>query len=125
MNHDTTQAGPLTITLYKWYGEWVFDDERVGLVKEGLINGTDRIIDEMVKNIPNASAGVDFLFWHHPFPHYDVKLTWWSVEDSEVGGNWYYCEKYDIHGWLCPSLYLYFPDAPLELYVKAVQRDNL
>jgi hypothetical protein len=122
MIKDSTTS--LTITIYKWEGFWVFDDERVGLVKEGLINGTDLIIDRLVKDIPEAHLGTDLTFSTQPFPGWEIDLSWSSAEESSEGGNWYYCWEYNMYGWLCPSLYLYFTDTPKRLYIKATPRNS-
>ena len=95
---------------------WVFDDPNVGLMREPFVSGIDEMIDEMVKNIPNASKGFRLLFSSSPFPQYDVKL---EHRRPEYGGNWYYCEKYNMEGWLCPALFKYFSTTPKELYGKA------
>ena len=41
------------IKPYKWEGMWVFDDERVGLVREAFVAGADTIIDTA---LPSDSA---------------------------------------------------------------------
>ena len=45
-----------------------------------------------------------------------MKFVW---RRASAGGNWYYSEKYDAEGWLCPALFRYFKRAPGELYAKA------
>jgi hypothetical protein len=45
-----------------------------------------------------------------------VKLEW---RREESGGNWYYSDKYQMEGWLCPALFKYFAKAPREIYVRA------
>jgi Family of unknown function (DUF6717) len=37
---------------------------------------------------------------------------------SDMGGNWYYSEKFGLEGWLCPALFKYFESAPKEIYVQ-------
>ena len=49
---------------------------------------------------------------------YNILLKWLRKNDSPEGGNWYYCPRYDIEGWLCPALFLYFPSAPSRIYFK-------
>jgi len=60
----------MVIHPYKSEEMWVFDDEKVGLLKEPFVAGADRIIDQMVANIPNAEAGFSLLFSARPFPGY-------------------------------------------------------
>jgi hypothetical protein len=104
------------IVPYKYEGTWVFDDPAVGLKKEPFIAGIDTMIDKVVADIPNAERGFRAIFSAMPFPGYTLKLQW---RRQESGGNWYYCEKFSIEGWLCPALFKYFAEAPREIYVKA------
>lgn len=104
------------IVPYRHNGMWVFDDDRVNLFQEPFVAGIDKMIDILVKDIPNAENGFNLIFSDSPFPGYDIVLEWKS---SEYEGNWYYCSKYDITGWLCPALFLYYETAPKNIYVKA------
>lgn len=106
----------LVIQPYRHAGTWVFDDERVGLVQEPFVEGIPQMIDEMVKEIPDAEAGFRLLFSTSPFPGYQVRAEWLR---EEHGGNWYRWPELDAEGWLCPALFCYFEQAPKELYVKA------
>ena len=49
----------LVIHPYKSEGMWVFDDARVGLVREPFVAGADTIIDRMVEGIPNAAIEME------------------------------------------------------------------
>lgn len=115
-------ANSIMVLKPYWYsGTWVFDDERVGLYREPFVLGIPEMIDRVVDRIPNARSGFRMLFSSKPFPKTDVKLVW---KRSEGGGNWYYSEQLDMEGWLCPALFKYFNEAPLELYVKAEPLDR-
>ena len=74
------------------------------------------MIDDLVKDIPNARQGFRMLFSSAPFPGYQRKLEWVR---TEFEGNWYRLEEPPMEGWLCPAMFLYFNEAPAELYVKA------
>lgn len=100
---------------YKVEGQWVFDDERTGLVREAFISGIDVMLDRATVNIPNAQTGFKLLFSATPFPGYTLKLEW---RREEYGGNWYWCEQFGIEGWLCPALFKYFHASPKELYAR-------
>jgi len=104
------------IVPYKCEGTWLFDDPAVGLKKEPFIAGVDTMIDKVVADVPNAERRFRAIFSASPFPGYTLKLEW---RRSESGGNWYYCEKFSMEGWLCPALFKYFAEAPREIYVKA------
>ena len=106
----------LVLKPYRHAGSWVFDDMRLGLVKEPFIAGIPEMIDKMVEDVPNADQGFRLIFSANPFPNSEAKLVWTKEQN---GGNWYYCEQYDIEGWLCPAMYKYYGEAPKELYAKA------
>lgn len=101
---------------YKIQGQWVFDDEAVGLRQEALVLGIDLMIEKATVGIPNAEKGFKLFFSPNPFPGYMVKLEW---RRTEFGGNWYWCEQFGLEGWLCPALFNYFDQAPKEIYAKA------
>jgi hypothetical protein len=106
---------------YKWSGQWVFDDETTGLVREPFVAGIDTIIDLATADITNAHAGFKLLFSPAPFPGFTLKLEW---RREEHGGNWYWSDEYQIEGWLCPALFKYFNTAPTELYAKPEPEAN-
>ena len=106
----------LVIQPYRHAGTWVFDDPSTQLVQEPLVSGIPEMIDELVKDIPNAESGFRLLFSPGPFPSWQAKL---EFRRSEYDGSWYYSPTYEREGWLCPALFKYFPSAPREIYVKA------
>ena len=106
----------MVISPYRHSGMWVFDDPAVGLSREPFIAGIDKMIDKLVADIPNADRGWKAIFSASPFPGHEVKLEW---RREESGGNWYYSDKYQMEGWLCPALFKYFEKAPREIYVRA------
>ena len=95
---------------------WVFDDDRVGLFQEPFVSGIPEMIDNEVRDIPNARAGFRLRFSVEPFPGFQRKLTWTR---EEMGGQWYAADEPPMEGWLCPALLRYFDRAPAALYVKA------
>jgi hypothetical protein len=109
----------LIIQPYRSHGTWVFDDPAAGLVREPFVSGIPEMIDDAVKNIPNASDGFRLVFSTAPFPGYQVELT---LLREEYGGNWYRQEGKDREGWLCPALFKYFATAPQKIYAKAEPR---
>jgi len=111
-----TENSMMVLVPYKHKGTWVFDDADRGLVKEAFVAGIPKMIEQLVKDIPNAEKGFRLIFSSKKFPGYDVKLDWRRGDKS---GNWYYSEKYKVEGWLCPALFKYFKEAPKTIYVKA------
>lgn len=103
------------IKPYRYEGQWVFDDERVNLVREPFVAGADAIIDHMTAGIENAGRGFKLLFSHRQFPGHDLALQRREPEDD---GWWYYSEALDMRGWLCPALFLYYDQAPPNLYAQ-------
>lgn len=105
----------MTLRPYKWHGQWVFDDESTGLVREAFVAGIDIMLDRLTKDIPNCDKGFILLFSSDPFPNYQIKLEWSS---EMYGGNWYHCHEYELDGWFCPALFKYFEKAPKTIYAQ-------
>ena len=102
---------------YKDRGQWMFDDERAGLVREPFVYGMDTLLNIIAtrEKIKGLSKGVKLIFSHLPFPQ-SIELVW---DREDVGGNWYVCPEINNHqGWLCPALFKYFKKAPPRIYVK-------
>jgi hypothetical protein len=106
------------ITYVDEEGLWVFDDDSVGLVKEAFVLGTDELIEKAVAHIPNAREGFALTFSDETFDGFHFKMYWVREAETDIGGNFYYTPMYDVEGWLCPSLYLYFEQAPKDIYVR-------
>jgi hypothetical protein len=120
LNSSATSAPPanalMIIAPYKHAGTWVFDDDRMGLVREPFVAGVPEMIDVLVKDIPNAANGFRLLFSAQPFPGHQKKLTW--VRGDSVG-NYYRLDEPPMEGWLCPAMFRYYPKPPPEIYTKA------
>lgn len=104
------------IKPYQHNGTWVFDDERVNLLKEPFVAGIPEMINYITKDIINAKNGFRLIFSSDFFPDYQLKLQWAKQEGN---GNWYYSKDLNMYGWLCPALLKYYIKAPKEIYVKA------
>lgn len=104
------------IAPYLHNGVWVFDDSRVGLVREPFVGGVPEMIDVLVADIPDAADGFRLTFSAQEFPDWEKKLTWSRGDRS---GNYYTLDDPPMEGWLCPALFKYYDAAPKELYVKA------
>src|SRR5690349_265299 len=125
---------PLTVYPYLLDGTcWVFDDPRTGLKEEAFVLGASEMISRVVeaKGIASAARGFALTFDAAPFEH-DVELTWLPAPDAarQLGdrgsdlpdvGNWYKANIFgqEMIAWLCPALFLYFPQAPKTIYAKA------
>ena len=106
----------MVIVPYWYSGTWVFDDEAVGLKKEPFILNVPDMINDLVKNIPDARSGFRLLFSAMSFPGYQAEFEWVR---EEMGGNWYRSKGQTLEGWLCPSLFKYFDVAPKSIFAKA------
>jgi hypothetical protein len=110
-------ANQIQVIAPYWHaGTWTFDDPEVGLTREPFVMGVPEMIDDLVRDIPNAQRGFRLLFSASPFPGFQRRLEWIR---EEMEGNWYRAEEPLMKGWLCPALFKYFDQAPKELYVRA------
>ena len=109
------QNAVFSIRPYRWQNMWVFDDERVGLVKEPFVMGIPEMIDKAVAHLSNAEQGFTILFNNTGLPLADLVLT---KLNTDSGGTWYEQEGTGMKGWLCPALFKYYPEAPDRLYIK-------
>ncbi len=98
------------IKPYLWNGIWVFDDPRVGLVREALIEGMPEIIQAATAQagIANPERGFIALFSHEPFPN-AMEMEW--VRESS-NGNVYRWQGRE--GWLCPALFKVLQEHPCQ-----------
>lgn len=117
MGTTTIKNSIFTISPYRYYGGWVFDDPRVGLDKEAFVAGADTLLDA----ISEGKDRVTVMFSDIEFPDHDLRLD--RVDDEEEleefkTGTDYYCEELEHELWLCPALNLYYPISPKHLYLK-------
>ena len=114
---ELTMSNQIQVLAPYWHaGTWVFDDPAVGLTREPFVMGIPEMINDLVRDIPDARQGFRLLFSPSPFPGFQRRIEW-VREDLE--GNWYRADEPPMEGWLCPALFRYFDKAPPELYVKA------
>ncbi len=109
------QNAVYSIRPYRWQNMWVFDDERVGLVKEPFVMGIPEMINNAVAHLATPELGFTLLFNNTGLPTADVIL---HKLNPDSGGTWYKQEGTEMKGWLCPALFKYYPDAPEKLYIK-------
>jgi len=75
----------MVINPYKFSGQWVFDDDDTGLVKEPFVAGIDVMIDKLVSGLNKPSDGFLLIFSGSEFPSYDIKLEWRREDCEETG----------------------------------------
>lgn len=100
-----------TIYPYKNKGQWMFDDESVGLKGEPFVAGADDMLDMLVEK-----ASCILIFSKDPFP--DATHTIRNIGDNSIGGTDYYSEDFEHQLWLCPALLKYFKEPPAKIYFK-------
>lgn len=96
---------------------WVFDDDRVGLVREPFVEGIPAMINKLLNEagIENARTGFRMIFSANRFPG----STQLDKQQPEAGGCWYFAPDFEMEGWLCPAMFRYFEEAPDQIFVKA------
>lgn len=118
MTQTQTQNSIMVINTYKHGTAWVFDDERVGLVKEPFVGGADTLIEA---HDFNRSGKVTITFSGIPFPDRNVKLVIMNTVEEGEGGTTYFCPEVNHTVWLCPALLKYFTKPPKVIYAKLSQ----
>ena len=123
-NKPVSNNAMFTLQLYRYLNQWVFDDPVRGLQYEAFVCGMSEIIDEVLVandiDPVDVQDGFRMTFSTTPFPDHTHSLTW---EREGDGGNWYRCDQTHQSGWLCPALFLYYPEAPKKLYARADKLD--
>jgi hypothetical protein len=128
-------ANVLNVIKPYWHANcWVFDDASKGLEEESLEGrfeaelreirvlarliggGVTKMIDYLVKDMPDAREGFILLFSSQPFAGYRVELDRIAEEN---GGCLYRGKNYSAEVWLSPALFRYFETTPGSLYMKA------
>lgn len=97
----------------------MFDDDRVGLVREPFVGEVNDYIDLVCKEagLVNPEEGISLSFAPVPFPGCD-KGSKLVGPDKTMGGNWYLMGDTGVQGWLCPALFHYFDEAPEKIYIS-------
>ncbi len=107
------------ISPYRSGGAWVFDDPARGLVREAFVSGADDWMERMAASVPGGRArGFTLLFSSRPFPG----ARRLEFRRREHGGAWYYDAQMKHEGWLCSTLFDYFPAPPREIWAQVKPR---
>jgi hypothetical protein len=65
---ESNSNSVFVIAPYRYAGTWVFDDPDRGLRQEPFVAGIPKVIDKIVKDIPDAEKGFRLLFSAESFP---------------------------------------------------------
>jgi hypothetical protein len=99
------------LNIYNHEGAYVFDDPRLGFVREPFVLGMPEIIEHQMGGPIDTFTAI---FSATAFPGYTSVL---KRLHEEYGGTWYGLDGTHLQGWLCPALFKYFEVAPGTLYV--------
>ena len=100
-----------TVVVYKSDGGWFMDDAAKGIVAEPLILGMPDIIEHIV-------GGNIYRFTAIFSPLFSGENHVLMRQEPENDGYWYELKGSSMRGWLCPVLFQYFDEAPLNLYIS-------
>lgn len=126
---ETNPVRVAGVVGFMTYRVWAFDDPSKGLINEGLVSGTDKILDTIAARFPNGEDGFVLHFSDEPFEGSELTFEWVKegtgadIADG-ISGNWYREPVTGFEGWLCPALFKYFSQAPKHIYVKAEALDG-
>ena len=106
-----------TTVCDRHYGEWVFDDEKRGLINEPFVLGTSEAIDYVV----GPAKKIKITHSANQFPHASHYLERLEPED---GGYWYQLvnagtnepEEID-ENWLCPATKAFYDEHPRFIWI--------
>tara|TARA_R110002020_G_scaffold373875_1_gene585328 strand:+ start:2416 stop:2838 length:423 start_codon:yes stop_codon:yes gene_type:complete len=113
-----TNNAIMKINAYKHEGQWVFDDEDRGLVKEPFVAGADTLLD-IISGKDNA---VSLIFSANDFPKVTHVINRVGESAGSFGGGTDYVFESigaTLDVWLCPALFKFFKEAPETIYVYA------
>lgn len=110
----------LTVQPYKTLqGIWEFDHEHNNTVGEGLLNGTETVIDtyyqKLTGEVPVPGDQMQFTLDTEPFPEAVTHLT---LQETDEFGSVYTDKMTGMTVWLCPWLQGYFGEVPQTIYIQ-------
>jgi hypothetical protein len=110
----------LVVQPYKTaQGIWEFDHDHNNTVGEGLLNGTEDVIDVYYQNLtgkaPIPGNQMQFTLDTEPFSEATTFLT---LQRTDQNGSVYTDRQTEMEVWLCPWLQGYFGEVPHTIYIK-------
>jgi len=114
------------ITVYNDGGVLMFDDPGRGIYREAFVAGADVILVKVATMVGADPDRFNLLFSAHKFPGSQFSIKWVSGDKGGAGqeGNIYELDfasgepngETKVQGWLCPTLFSYFSEAPDEIH---------
>ncbi len=108
----------MTIHAYKYFGQWVFDDDKVGLDKEAFVGGADTLLDKF----DNGSGKLTIVFSAIAFPGHEISLKLIETIDNGESGSTYFCPELTHTAWFCPALLKYMSPPPKFIFAKLIKQ---
>lgn len=103
--------------VHKDAGVWVLDDREHGLVREPLLFGMDRLIDQLAATLPAGDRGFD-LSISEQLTGDDIGVL--IREEADANGHWYRAPHLELRGWMGNrGLLRYFSAPPATIYYSA------
>jgi hypothetical protein len=100
-------------------GIWEFDHEHNDTVGEGLLNGTEKVIDAyyycLTKEAPTPGNQMQFTLDTEPFPE---AVTFLTLQETDEVGSVYTDKMTGMTVWLCPWLQGYFGEVPRTIFIQ-------
>lgn len=116
----------LVIHPYRLKDIWAFDHEHDTTIGEGLLNGTEVVIDRYYKELtgqqPVPGSKMTFALNTEYFPE---ATTFLELLSTNKEGSIYIDANTGMKVWLCPWLQGYFGEVPAVIFVEAKPSDNL
>ena len=112
------------ITLYKRYGAWFFDDDRMGFHRQPLVHGITEMAEHFVRSISGSSDTLEFSFSGKQEPvgfHAVLRLLPELLPGRHRGMRKYQMEGTDLRAWICGDLNRYFTTPPERIYCSVVE----
>ena len=102
-------------------GYWSFDLEDYGVKDEGLVGGTEKVIDYHYENLSHMFADensqAELIISTSPTSDYTTVLYLMDEDPAMPNSHHYYDTTSELVCWLCPMLIHMYGQAPERLYV--------
>ncbi len=108
----------MTIHAYKYFGQWLFDDDNVGLDKEAFVGGADTLLDKF----DNGSGKLTIVFSAIAFPGHEISLKLVETIDNGESGSTYFYPELTHTAWFCPALLKYMSPPPKFIFAKLIKQ---
>lgn len=109
----------MVVAPYWFQGSWVFDNPALDLDKEPLLLGDQKLIDELVSEIPDAKRGFRMIFSEKPFSCVEKGFLRIRQQKNPKWmrlGEFSFAEKFN------PTFFKYFNNPPKRIFMRIEPR---